>query len=226
MTNEIDRLAATRLEAARIERAREEPNVGGLPDVPGIGVAMRLTPELGVHLRGLADAVLVNDYPGATLTRAERETLATVLSASNDCFFCMDSHAEHAAAVLARTAGGEHAAHLPALEAVKAGSFDGLDPRMQALVGIARTVGRRARDLTAEDVARARDAGATDADVQLAVLIASAFSMYNRLVDGFRARTPASTEAYRGRAAEIAEHGYSAPPGGAHGAGAAPRSST
>jgi uncharacterized peroxidase-related enzyme len=226
-TSHIDRLAAARLEEARIERAREEPIVGGLPDVPGIGVAMRLTPELGVHLRGLADAVLVNDYPGATLTRAEREMLATALSASNDCFYCMDSHAEHAAAVLARTNSGDHAAHVPALEAIKLGSFDGLDPKMQALARIARTVGRRARDLAAEDVAAARDAGATDADVQLAVLIASAFSMYNRLVDGFRARTPANPEAYRGRAAEIAEHGYSAAPGrGQPDSGAEPRSTT
>ena len=41
-------------------------------------------------------------------------------------------------------------------------------------------------DLTADDVAAAAAAGATDADVQLAVLIAAAFSMYNRMVDGFR----------------------------------------
>jgi ParB-like chromosome segregation protein Spo0J len=36
--------------------------------------------------------------------------------------------------------------------------------------------------------------------------------MYNRMVDGFRARTAPSTEAYRDRASEIAAHGYSAPP--------------
>jgi len=214
MTSDIERQAARRLEAARIARSQEQPIVGGLPDVPGIGVAMRLTPELGVHLRGLADAVLVNDYPGATLTRAEREMLATALSASNDCFFCMDSHAEHGAAVLAREGGAApagHAEHSPRFEAIKLGSTEGLEPKLQALMRIARTVGRRARDLTADDVAEALDAGATDADVQLAVLIASAFSMYNRLVDGFRARTPASPEAYRARAAEIAEHGYAAP---------------
>jgi hypothetical protein len=40
------------------------------------------------------------------------------------------------------------------------------------------------------------------------VLIASAFSMYNRLVDGFRAMTAPTTEAYRARAAEIAAKGY------------------
>ena len=48
-----------------------------------------------------------------------------------------------------------------------------------------------------------------DADVQLAVLIAAAFSMYNRMVEGFRARTAPTAEVYRERASEIAEHGYS-----------------
>ena len=51
-------------------------------------------------------------------------------------------------------------------------------------------------------------AGATDVDTQLAVLIASAFCMYNRMVDGLRARTPPSPEAYRDRAKEIADYGY------------------
>ena len=34
----------------------------------------------------------MHDYPGATLVRAEREMLATAVSAANDCFFCMDCH--------------------------------------------------------------------------------------------------------------------------------------
>ena len=218
MTSEIERIAADRLQEARAARAQEHPIVEGLPDVPGIGVAMRLTPELGVHLRGLADAVLVNDYPGATITRTERELLATAVSASNDCFFCMDSHAEHGAAVLAREGQATyesvatHGSHAALFDAIKLGSSEGLDPKMRALIRIARTVGRRALDLTESEVATARAAGAADADVQLAVLIASAFSMYNRLVDGFRARTPADPEAYRARAAQIAEHGYAAPP--------------
>ena len=51
--------------------------------------------------------------------------------------------------------------------------------------------------------------GRSDADVQLAVLIAAAFSMYNRMVEGFRAETPPSAEVYKSRASEIAAHGYS-----------------
>jgi uncharacterized peroxidase-related enzyme len=189
-------------------RAKEQPIVGSLPDVPGIGVAMRLTPQLGVHLRGLADQVLVEPYPGATITRAQREMLATAVSAGNDCFFCMDSHAAHATAVMEREGGLDQVA---LLDTLKTGSSEGFDPKMQALLRIARTVRRDPRALTQADTDAACAAGASDADVQLAVLIASAFSMYNRLVDGFRARTPANLEMYAARAGEIAENGYSAP---------------
>jgi uncharacterized peroxidase-related enzyme len=195
-------------EDERVVRSQEDPIVGGLPDVPGILVAMRLSPELGVHLRGLADAVLVNDYPGATIVRHEREMLATAVSAANDCFYCMDSHGAFATALLERS-GEAH--QLPLVDVIKLGSSDGLSDKMQALLHIARTVRRAPRELTLAEVDDAYAAGATDADVQLAVLIASAFSMYNRLVDGFRAKTPPTAEAYRARASEIAEHGYSAP---------------
>ena len=191
----------------RLARSREEPIVGGLPDAPGIGAAMRLTPALGVHLRGLADELLVNDFPGATLRRHQREMLATAVSAANDCFFCMDSHGAFAGALLER----EDATDLePVIDLIKTGSSDGLDDKMRALLHIARTVQHAPLRLTEADVATARAAGATDADVQLAVLISSAFSMYNRLVDGFRAKTPPTAEAYRSRAAEIADNGYSA----------------
>ena len=190
----------------RLARSQEEPIVGGLPDVPGIGTAIRLTPGLGIHLRGLADELLVSDFPGATLSRAEREMLATAVSAANDCFFCMDSHAALAKALLERSGATEL---VPLVDEIKLGSSDGFDNKMRTLLHIARTVGREPRDLTAADVAAAHSAGAADADVQLAVLIAAAFSMYNRMVEGFRARTLPSTDAYRARAAEIAADGYS-----------------
>ncbi len=195
----------------RLTRSQESPIVGGLPDVPGILAAIRLTPGLGRHLRGLADELLVNDFPGATLTRAEREMLATAVSAANDCFFCMDSHGAHAGALLE----GSGAAGVAALiDGIKLGSSDGVDARMRALLHVARTVRGEPRELGATDVEAARSAGATDADVQLAVLIAAAFSMYNRMVEGFRARTAPTPDAYRGRATEIAAHGYGDQPAG------------
>ena len=190
----------------RMARSQQQVLVGGLPEVPGILAAIRLTPGLGVHLRGLADELLVNDFPGTTLERAEREMIATAVSAGNDCFYCMDSHGAFATALLEANGATER---IGLIDTIKLGSSDGLDPKMSALLHIARTVRRDALGLTDGDVAAAHDAGATDADVQLAVLIAAAFSMYNRMVDGFRAPTPPTAEAYRGRAAEIAEHGYS-----------------
>ena len=193
----------------RQQRAQEVPIVGGLPDVPGIGTAIRLTPGLGVHLRGLADELLVHDFPGATVSRVEREMLATAVSAANDCFFCMDSHAAHANAVHEETGEADIG---PLLDAVKVGSSEGFDPKMTALLHIARTVRGEPRELTAADIGVAHAAGATDADVQLAVLIAAAFSMYNRMVEGFRARTAPTPEAYRDRAGEIATNGYSGTP--------------
>jgi uncharacterized peroxidase-related enzyme len=195
-------------DAERLARARETPLVEGLPDLPGIVAVMALTPALGRHLRGLADVLLVDDYPGATISRAEREMLAAAVSAANECFFCMDSHAAHAIAVLERSGEPEL---LPAVEAATAGAFDELDPKLRALARIACTVAADARRLGRDDVAAARAAGASDGDVQLAILIAAAFSMYNRLVDGFRARTPADPAVYRPRAAEIAAQGYAAP---------------
>ena len=192
----------------RLQRSQQGPIVGGLPEVPGILAAIRLTPGLGVHLRGLADELLVNDFPGPTLERHEREMLATAVSAANDCFYCMDSHGAFASALIERSGATDL---LPIVDVIKQGSSDGLGDKMQALLHISRTVRRDPLDLTAGDVDTAQAAGATDADVQLAVLIAAAFSRYNRMVDGFRAATPPSAEAYRARAGEIAEHGYSAP---------------
>jgi uncharacterized peroxidase-related enzyme len=190
----------------RKARSCEVPVVGGLPDVPGILAAMRLAPGLALHLRVLVDEILVHDFPGATLSRGERELIATAVSASNDCFYCMDSHGAFAAELL-RRAGVTDADAL--VDGVKSGGSDGRGPKVGALIDLARHVQRDPRAVTREHVQRALDAGATDADTQLAVLIASAFCMYNRMVDGLRARTPASEDAYRGRAVEIADHGYS-----------------
>lgn len=193
-------------DAERALRASELPIVDGLPDLPGILVAMNLSPELGAHLRGLADTLLVHPFPGSTLSRAERELLATITSAGNKCFFCMDSHGSFAAELFRRqnvSDGGSF------VDSVKSGNLDRLEPKLAALGGIAKQVGRDPRLLARDDIRRAKTAGASDGDVQLTILIAAAFCMYNRMVDGPRAKTPANVETYGTRARAIADHGYS-----------------
>lgn len=194
----------------RMARAQQRPIVGGLPELPGILVAMALTPELGRHMQGLADALLVNDYPGATIGRPEREMIAASVSAANDCFFCMDSHGMFATALLERDGRG---AEVPVIDQIMIGDTSALDAKMRALVHVARIVGRDSLELTAADTQAARDAGASDGDVQLAVLIASGFSMYNRMVDGLRTMTPPVAEAHAESAQRIAAHGYTMPAG-------------
>src|SRR4249919_1072125 len=127
----------------RLTRSQEEPIVGGLPDVPGILAAIRLTPGLGIHLRGLADELLVNDFAGATIKRAEREMIATAVSAGNDCFYCMDSHGAFATALLELDGDAERTA---LIDVIKVGSSDGLSAKMQALLHVARTVRREPRE--------------------------------------------------------------------------------
>jgi uncharacterized peroxidase-related enzyme len=195
------------LDEKRRRRAAEEPIVGGLPEVPGIIAAMSLSPGLATHLRGLANELLVKEYPGASLTRFERELIATAVSAANECFYCMDCHGAFALELVRDASASSN----ELVEGLKMGDASGLSSKMRALIDIGRIVQRRSPDLTRDDVARALRAGATDADTQLTVLIAAAFCMYNRMVDGLRARTPRSLDVYRARATEIAEHGYCDP---------------
>jgi uncharacterized peroxidase-related enzyme len=190
----------------RDARANEPVIVDGLPaGIPGIIAAMRLSPALGAHLRGLANALLVEAWPGSTLTRGERELIATATSAANDCFYCMDSHGAFACELLGKADGVR-----AMIDGIKAGGGPS-DPKLDALISIARSVQKSARGVTRGEIEYAKAAGASDADTQLAVLIASAFCMYNRMVDGLRAPTPPSAKAYTARAVQIAEHGYDAP---------------
>ena len=100
---------------------------------------MRLTPGLGVHMRGLADELLVHDYPGATLVRAEREMLATAVSRRTTASSAWTLTPAFATALLERSGGTDRS---PLLDTIKEGSSEGFDPKMQALLHIARVVRR------------------------------------------------------------------------------------
>jgi hypothetical protein len=59
-----------------------------------------------------------------------------------------------------------------------------------------------------EDIERARRDGATDLEIHDTVLIAAAFSMYNRYVDGLAAWAPEDPAAYREPGGQLAREGY------------------
>ena len=62
--------------------------------------------------------------------------------------------------------------------------------------------------MTTADVDRARSEGATDLEIHDAVLIAAAFCMFNRYVDGLETLTPTDPDTYDQMGQRMAKQGY------------------
>jgi uncharacterized peroxidase-related enzyme len=171
-----------------------------VPDgVPGIRSLFNVRPEAAAPMGVLADVLLRGS---AALSAGERELIAAYVSALNNCTFCHSSHAAIAACHL------DNEALVAAV--VRDPESAPISPMLKALLGIARQVQQSGRAVRDEDIARARANGATDTEIHDAVLIAAAFCMFNRYVDGLAAWTPTDPSGYRDRAQLVAQHGYSA----------------
>jgi len=180
-------------------------------DVPGIRGLLAFKPATGVRVAQLVHELLRGAGP---LRPVERETIAAYVSGLSGCEFCARSHAA-AVGHLDHAAGPGDAAGAGA-DPGRPGS------RLAALLGLAEAVVRGGQHVTDALVAAARSAGAGDEEIHDTVLIASAFCMLNRYVDGLGAITPHDQAAYDAMGVQMARHGYlGAAPGGAPG-GAAP----
>ncbi|HEX7072077.1 MAG TPA: hypothetical protein VF190_14790, partial [Rhodothermales bacterium] len=76
---------------------------------------------------------------------------------------------------------------------------------------IAGKVQQDGRKVTAADVQAARAEGADDRDIHDTVLIAAAFCMFNRYVDGLATWTPVEPEAFAAMGERLAQEGYLRP---------------
>ena len=81
-------------------------------------------------------------------------------------------------------------------------------PKLKALLVIAGKVQQDGKLVTAADVEAARKLGATDLEIHDTVLIAAAFCMYNRYVDGLGTVQPDDEALYRERGRMVARNGY------------------
>jgi uncharacterized peroxidase-related enzyme len=168
-------------------------------EFPGILGPMTFRPETAAPLNELVNVLLRGE---STLSRGEREMIAAHVSWRNDCFFCQTIHGAMAAAQL----GQDEAL----VQKVKTNWADAkISPKLKALLNIAGKVQLGGKHVTAEDIAAARDLGATDLEIHDTVLIAAVFCMCNRYVDGLGTWAPQDAGIYRERAAQIVEHGYS-----------------
>ena len=170
-----------------------------LPEgLPGIRGPMAFRPETAKHLNELAEVLLRSEN---TLSRGERELIATYVSYLNDCFFCQNAHGGLAQHYLQ--------CEMDYIDGIKA-DFRGSDLslKIKSLLAIAASVQKGGKNVTAEQVADARNAGATDREIHDTVLIAAAFCMYNRYVDGLATWAPQDRNIYVERAKWRANEGY------------------
>jgi len=173
-----------------------------VPDgLPGILGPMAISPESTKALRELVEVLLRGPN---TLAPAEREMIATYVSSQNDCCFCQLSHGAAAAEHL----GG----HYELIYQLKLDyERTEISDKLKALLAIAGKVQKGGKHVTSEDVTRARHKGATDKEIHDTVLIAAAFCMFNRYVDGLGTWQPTDPEMYREMGKIIAKVGYVKP---------------
>jgi len=165
---------------------------------PGIRGLFRFRPETARPLNELVEVLLRGP---STLSPGERELIAAYVSTLNDCQYCSSSHGAYAAAQLP---GGAELVDQVRADAQSAA----ISAKLKALLQIAAAVQQGGRNVTDDQVAAARAAGATDVEIHDCVLIAAAFCMYNRYVDGLATELPEDPAFYATRAKRIVADGY------------------
>ncbi|MFJ5235115.1 carboxymuconolactone decarboxylase family protein [Kitasatospora sp. NPDC088391] len=174
------------------------PHIALPTDHPGIRGLLDVKPASGLALSRLAEQLLRGDSP---LSVGERELIAAYVSSRNGTRYCAGAHG----ATAAHRLDGDFAL----VEAVRTDLATApVSDLMRALLRLAGKVAESGLAVTPEDVTAARAAGADDETVHDTVLIAAAFCMYNRYVDGLGAITPDDPAVYRVIGSHLAEHGY------------------
>ncbi len=168
-------------------------------DLPGIRGPMQYSPETGKALNELAEILLHDD--NNTLSRGEREMIGAYVSSENDCFYCQNVH-------------GALAQHyfecdMQLIDDIKKDyESASISRKLKALLSIAGSVQKGGKYVTTEQVEHAKNLGATDKEIHDTVLIAAAFCMFNRYVDGLNTWAPQDRQVYIERAPMRAKEGY------------------
>lgn len=169
-----------------------------LPDLPGIRGPMAFRPETAKHLNALAEVLLRDEN---TLSRGDRELIATYVSYLNDCFFCQNAHGGIAQHYLQ--------CDIAFIDNVKKDfQHAPITDKLKALLAIAGSVQQSGKNVTTAQVEKAKSLGATDREIHDTVLIAAAFCMFNRYVDGLATSAPQDRQFYVDRGPRRAEEGY------------------
>jgi len=179
------------------------PHIELEPHLPGITGLLEYRKDTGEPIRVLTQILLRGP---STLTEAERELIASVVSHGNQCRFCTAAHTAAVDMML-----GEHTTAQMVKDDIATAP---VSEKMRALLNIAAATGKNGKLVTPEMVARARAEGATDLELHDTVLIAALFSLYNRYVDGMATAMPDDDSYFTMLANRLINHGYSRLPQG------------
>ncbi len=177
-----------------------------LPDgYPGIRSLFMFSPATALPLNNLVQTLL-HDPATSTLTPGERELIAAYTSSLNECKYCANTHG----AIAKYQLGGNAIVVQDILrQDVSNATITG---KLKALLGIAAKVQKSGKSVTEDDIALAREQGATDKEIHDTVLIAAAFCMFNRYVDGLATWAPDDDAVYDAIGKQRATEGYMTKP--------------
>ena len=163
---------------------------------------MAFSPQTTQPLNQLVDQLLWS--ADNTLSQGERELIATYVSSENDCAYCQTIHGAIASHCLRDD-------DWSLVKQVKTDPESAPIPeKMKALLAIAGSVQKGGKHVTPAQIERAKALDATDKEIHDTVLIAAAFCMFNRYVDGLATAMPDDPAFFRHRAVLVSESGYSA----------------
>lgn len=171
--------------------------------LPGITGLLEYDKIAAAPIRALTQILLRGE---STLTEAERELIATVVSNGNQCRFCSAAHTAAADILLGETITAQKVKENTATAPVS--------NKMKALLTIASMARESGKAVTKAAIDIAKAEGATDIEIHDTVLIAALFCLYNRYVDGLATLTPTDPEFYKGLGKRLKDHGYNRLPQG------------
>ena len=124
------------------------------------------------------------------LTRAEREAIAVVVSANNDCAYCVNHHAE---------ALRHHVKDDETLEMLMAADgLETLEPRLSNIVRHAEKLTTAPSAMTESDLGELRAVGLSDKDILDLSLVTAYFNFVNRIALGLGVEfTPEEMTGYK-----------------------------
>ncbi len=170
--------------------------------LPGITGLLEYRRDTAEPIRELTQTLLRGP---STLTTAEREMIATLVSHLNACRFCSSAHQAVTDLLL-----GECETTVAICSDFESAP---INEKMKSLLHIAAQVQTGGYKVTPQAIDRAREAGSTDIEIHDTVLIAALFCLYNRYVDGLATVAPEKPEFYLKLAKRI-ENSYQRLPNG------------